>query len=189
MGRGTEGRAGLPGCVIAFCVTVEFKWIQYCIFTLKCAQKQIFHLHFLNDEIRITYTPRVQSIDSASAQFRIPYIKLVRCKGQEVPDKVKYLQPGRLVKGFNEFSSASYQYHQYQRYHLHLCPLSVSFNRLSLNGNSPRILYALCPAKDSLSHFSIAVKLIKMLAIFKLQIIWLNSSMRNRCEDNLQIGL
>lgn len=103
MGRGTEGRVGLPGCVIAFCVTVEFKWIQYCIFTLKCAQKQIFHLHFLNDEIRITYTPRVQSIDSASAQFRIPYIELVRCMGrgvagEEVPDKVKYLPPGRRSK-------------------------------------------------------------------------------------------
>lgn len=103
MGRGTEGRVGLPGCVIAFCVTVEFKWIQYCIFTLKCAQKQIFHLHFLNDEIRITYTPRVQSIDSASAQFRFPYIELVRCMGrgvagEEVPDKVKYLPPGRRSK-------------------------------------------------------------------------------------------
>lgn len=59
-GRGVCGGAGtglvLVGCrVIAFCAAVEFKWIQYCIFTLKCAQKQIFHLHFLNGEIRITY--------------------------------------------------------------------------------------------------------------------------------------
>lgn len=59
-GRGVWAGAGaglvLVGCrVIAFCAAVEFKWIQYCIFTLKCAQKQIFHLHFLNGEIRITY--------------------------------------------------------------------------------------------------------------------------------------
>lgn len=58
--RGVWAGAGtglvLVGCrVIAFCAAVEFKWIQYCIFTLKCAQKQIFHLHFLNGEIRITY--------------------------------------------------------------------------------------------------------------------------------------
>lgn len=58
--RGVWAGAGaglvLVGCrVIAFCAAVEFKWIQYCIFMLKCAQKQIFHLHFLNGEIRITY--------------------------------------------------------------------------------------------------------------------------------------
>lgn len=32
----------------------KWKWIQYCIFTPKCFQKQIFHLHFLNGAIRIT---------------------------------------------------------------------------------------------------------------------------------------
>lgn len=42
--------------VIAFCVgEFKWKWIQYCIFTPKCFQKQIFHLHFLNGAIRITY--------------------------------------------------------------------------------------------------------------------------------------
>lgn len=41
--------------VIAFCVAeFKWKWIQYCIFTPKCFQKQIFHLHFLNGAIRIT---------------------------------------------------------------------------------------------------------------------------------------
>lgn len=41
--------------VIAFYVgEFKWKWIQYCIFTPKCFQKQIFHLHFLNGAIRIT---------------------------------------------------------------------------------------------------------------------------------------
>lgn len=69
-----------------------------------------------------------------------------------------------LVKGSaDEFSSAC------RLYYLYLSRLIRS-----LNGNSPRILYALCAAEDSLSHFPIATKLIEMLAKFKLQIIWLN---------------
>lgn len=92
--RGVWAGAGtglvLVGCrVIAFCAAVEFKWIQYCIFTLKCAQKQIFHLHFLNGEIRITYPTGTKHWFCFCA---VPHVACSRGKGGVAGDtgEVKY---------------------------------------------------------------------------------------------------
>jgi len=136
---------------------VEFKWIQYCIFTLKCFQKQIFHLHFLNGKIRITYPTGKALI----------LILLLRTKPKKTREKC--LPLGRIPRWTfgqricRKTPPSPWPWGSGLRLRIWLellrtppynsppsFPLPVSYIAVSLSERTFRILYALCMVKDSL---------------------------------------